>query len=87
MPLDSRDTVFLYKVTLFGGLELNANFLFTPRVVTGDIPLSMAIVSNTAAHNMMAGWFVSSFTYWQVASITWKQLNSVIMSIEGKEFP
>lgn len=47
----------------------------------------MAVVSNTAAHNAMAAWFVSSFTYWQVAPITWKQLNSVIMSIKGKEFP
>lgn len=30
---------------LFGGLELNANLLSTPCVVTGDIPLSMAVVS------------------------------------------
>lgn len=80
-------TLSFSTVTLFGGLELNANLLSTPCVVTGDIPLSMAVVSNMAAHNAMAAWFVSSFTYWQVASIKWKQLNSVIMSIEGKEFP
>lgn len=59
----------------------------TPDVVTGDVRLAMAVVSNTAVHNIVGRLDYLFFIYWRLACITRKQLNSVIMSIQREEFP
>lgn len=47
----------------------------------------MTAVSNTAACNTVGRLVYLFFIYWRLAGITWKQLNSVIMSIQMEEFP